>query len=45
MNPTALDGAAYYWFFVKCISVTAVLFIFVAKFYKGKTHLQDSVSQ
>ena len=42
---TALEGAAYYWFFVKCISVTAVLFIFVAMFYKGKTHLQDSVSQ
>ncbi|MBX7211714.1 MAG: POT family MFS transporter [Verrucomicrobiaceae bacterium] len=37
----ALDGAAYYWFFVKCISVTAVLFVFVAMFYKGRTHLQQ----
>ena len=38
---SALDGAAYYWFFVKCISVTAVLFVFVAMFYKGQTHLQE----
>lgn len=38
---TTLDGPAYYWFFVKCISVTAVLFIFVAMFYKGRTHLQE----
>lgn len=36
-----LEGAAYYWFFVKCISITAVLFIFVAMFYKGRTHLQE----
>lgn len=38
---SSLEGAAYYWFFVKCISITAVLFIFVAMLYKGKTHLQQ----
>lgn len=41
---STLDGAAYYWFFVKCISVTAVLFIFVAMLYKGKTHLQEETA-
>jgi proton-dependent oligopeptide transporter, POT family len=38
---SALDGPAYYWFFVKCMAVTAVLFVFVAMFYKGRTYLQD----
>lgn len=37
---TSLEGAGYYWFFVKCISVAAVLFLFVAALYRGKTHLQ-----
>ncbi len=37
---SALSGAGYYWFFVKCMSVTAVLFVGVALFYKGQTHLQ-----
>ena len=36
-----LSGADYYWFFVKCMAVTAVLFIFVAMFYRGKVYLQD----
>lgn len=44
-SPGALAGAAYYWFFVKCISVTAVLFLVVARFYKGRTHLQSTVGQ
>ena len=35
-----LDGAGYYWFFVKCLSVSAVLFVFVARFYRGETHMQ-----
>ena len=39
-----LAGAAYYWFFVKCMAVTAVLFIFVAMFYKGRTYLQDETA-
>ncbi|HYF35205.1 MAG TPA: POT family MFS transporter [Prosthecobacter sp.] len=36
-----LVGPAYYWFFVKCMAVTTVLFVFVAMFYKGRTYLQD----
>ncbi len=37
-----LEGASYYWFFSGCMLVTAVLFIFVAYFYKEKTYIQDS---
>jgi POT family proton-dependent oligopeptide transporter len=40
---SSLDGAGYYWFFVKCISVSAILFVFVAGFYQEKRHLQDEV--
>ncbi|MHC4395944.1 MAG: POT family MFS transporter [Planctomycetota bacterium] len=36
-----LTGENYYWFFVKVMLVTAVLFIFVAMFYKEKTYIQD----
>jgi proton-dependent oligopeptide transporter, POT family len=36
-----LSGADYYWFFVKCMGITAVLFIFVTFFYKGRAYLQD----
>jgi POT family proton-dependent oligopeptide transporter len=36
-----LPGASYYWFFVKVMIVTAVLFVFVAAFYKEKTYIQD----
>lgn len=43
-SPGALSGAGYYWFFVKCMAVTAVLFVFVAMFYKGRTYLQDDQS-
>lgn len=38
---SSLNGAEYYWFFTKCMAVTAVLFVFVAGFYKGRTYLQD----
>jgi POT family proton-dependent oligopeptide transporter len=38
---STLDGAAYYWFFVKCMAITAVLFVFVARFYRGQTHMQS----
>ncbi|MDZ4286779.1 MAG: MFS transporter, partial [Prosthecobacter sp.] len=38
---STLNGPAYYWFFVKCMAVTAVLFVFVAMFYKGRTYLQE----
>jgi POT family proton-dependent oligopeptide transporter len=36
-----LTGAAYFFFFVVVMFVTAVLFLVFARFYKGKTHLQD----
>ncbi|GEP41595.1 POT family MFS transporter [Brevifollis gellanilyticus] len=38
---SSLTGAGYYWFFVKCMAVTTVIFVFVAMFYKGRTYLQD----
>lgn len=41
---SSLQGAAYYWFFVKCMVVTAVLFVFAAKFYRGQTYLQEEES-
>jgi len=36
-----LAGAAYYWFFVKCMAVTTVLYVVAALFYRGRTYLQD----
>lgn len=39
-----LEGAAYYFFFVLIMLVTAVLFIFVARFYKGRTYIQDEAA-
>ncbi len=36
-----LAGADYYWFFVGVMAVTAVLFVFVATFYREKTYIQD----
>lgn len=36
-----LSGPNYYWFFTACIAVTAILFLFVAAFYKGKTYVQE----
>lgn len=39
-----LVGPAYYWFFVKCMAGTTVLFVFVAMFYKGRTYLQDETA-
>ena len=38
---SSLQGAAYYWFFVKCMAVTAVLFVAVAMLYRGRTYLQE----
>ena len=38
---STLNGPAYYWFFVQCMAVTTVLFVFVALFYKGQTYLQE----
>jgi len=36
-----LERANYFWFFSGLMLVAAVLFIFVAQFYRGKTHIQD----
>ena len=36
-----LVGASYFFFFVKVMLATAVLFLFFARFYRGKTYIQD----
>ena len=36
-----LKGASYFFFFVVVMFVTALLFVFFARFYKGKTYIQD----
>jgi POT family proton-dependent oligopeptide transporter len=36
-----LQGAAYFFFFVKVMLVTAVLFAFVSYLYRGKTYIQE----
>jgi POT family proton-dependent oligopeptide transporter len=36
-----LQGAAYFFFFVKVMLVTAVLWLLVSGFYRGKTYIQD----
>jgi proton-dependent oligopeptide transporter, POT family len=36
-----LAGAAYFFFFVKVLLVTAVLFVIVSPFYRGRTFTQD----
>jgi len=35
-----LEGAAYFWFFTAVMLLTAFLFLLVARYYKGKTHIQ-----
>ena len=42
---TKLEGADYYWFFVKAIIITGVLFSIVAIFFKEKTYLQDEATE
>jgi POT family proton-dependent oligopeptide transporter len=37
----ALRGASYFFFFVKVMLVTCVLYALVARFYRGKTYIQD----
>ncbi|QDU03767.1 POT family MFS transporter [Gimesia chilikensis] len=39
-----LQGADYFWFFSGLMLVAAILFVFVARFYKGKTYIQDDGS-
>ena len=36
-----LEGARYFFFFVGVMLVASVLFLFFARFYKGKTYIQD----
>lgn len=36
-----ITGPEYFWFFTGLMTVTALIFIPVAKFYKGRTYLQD----
>jgi hypothetical protein len=36
-----LPGASYYWFFTGLMLAAAVVFIYVAKTYKGKTYIHD----
>jgi len=36
-----LEGANYFWFFSGLMLVAAILFIFVAQHYRGKTYIQD----
>ena len=40
-NHSHLEGANYFWFFAGLMLVAAVVFVFVAQFYKGKTYIQD----
>jgi len=37
----SLQGAAYFFFFVKVMLVTAILWLVVSRFYRGKTYIQD----
>jgi proton-dependent oligopeptide transporter, POT family len=37
----SMAGAAYFYFFVKVMAVTAVLWLLVSPFYRGKTYTQD----
>jgi len=38
---STLQGASYYWFFTTAMAIAAVLFIGVAKMYRGRTYLQE----
>ena len=40
-----LAGADYFWFFSLLMLITATAFIFLAKNYKEKNHLQSIVTQ
>jgi POT family proton-dependent oligopeptide transporter len=40
-----LPGASYYFFFIKVMLAMAVLYLFVSRFYQGKTYIQDSEPQ
>lgn len=37
-----LPGASYYWFFTGIMLAASVVFIYIAKTYRGQTYIQDS---
>ncbi|MEM6363197.1 MAG: POT family MFS transporter [Planctomycetota bacterium] len=39
-----LPGATYYWFFTGLMLAAAILFVVVAKLYRGQTYIQDDQS-
>ena len=39
-----LAGAAYFFFFTKIMLATAIVFVLVAGFYRGKTYIQDETA-
>ncbi|HYV26018.1 MAG TPA: MFS transporter, partial [Candidatus Eisenbacteria bacterium] len=39
-----LSGAAYFYFFVWAMLGTAVLWLIVSPFYRGKTYIQDEAT-
>ncbi|HTX65376.1 MAG TPA: POT family MFS transporter [Opitutaceae bacterium] len=39
-----LAGASYFWFFAAVMAATAVVFVFAAGFYKGRTYTQDAAA-
>ena len=42
---TPLDGPAYYWFFASLMLLTAVVYVFWSRFYKGETYIQGEQEQ
>ncbi len=37
-------GAAYFWFFVVVMVITSILFVPVARLYRGRTHIQEEAA-
>lgn len=44
LKTPVLQGASYYWFFVGCIAVAAVLYVPWAVTYRGRTQLQSEAT-
>ena len=44
-DTSKLAGAEYYWLFTSMMFVTALLFILVVRFYKGRTFIHDEVPE
>jgi proton-dependent oligopeptide transporter, POT family len=39
-----LAGAAYFFFFTKAMLATAIIFVLVAGFYRGRTYIPDEAA-